>query len=244
MKSKLLILSLLLWVGTFAQSVPNSAVLSLRNDVYPVVHSHAPSTIITLNSVKANAVDTYYDPAYKGDKSSQLNFRNYTINNLVIGSAYQGGVIGYIFQSGDPGYVSGEIHGIICATSDQSSGCAWGTVTTSVSTSNNLYTAQSNTNNIITVNGSGSYAAKLCADYSVTVDDVVYSDWWLPSYAELNYICINKALIGGFVNANYWTSSQSTDDISQAFIRAFIGCADGDAIKTGTSIRVRAIRYF
>ena len=83
MKGKLLIVSLLLWIGSFAQSVPNSAALSLRNDVYPVVLSHAPGTTASLSSLFANSVDAYFDPAHKGVKDRLSNFQNYTVNNSI-----------------------------------------------------------------------------------------------------------------------------------------------------------------
>ena len=39
--------------------------------------------------------------------------------------AYQGGIVFYLFQEGDPGYVAGEVHGLIAATEDQTTIEEW-----------------------------------------------------------------------------------------------------------------------
>ncbi|HRO68151.1 MAG TPA: hypothetical protein PL182_11350, partial [Pseudobdellovibrionaceae bacterium] len=36
-----------------------------------------------------------------------------------------------------------------------------------------------------------------------------YDDWYLPAKDELNYLYGNAAALGGFVNANYWTSTEA-----------------------------------
>ena len=39
---------------------------------------------------------------------------------------------------------------------------------------------------------SGNFAAKVCADYSVTVGGVTYGDWYLPSQYELNLLFLQR----------------------------------------------------
>jgi hypothetical protein len=41
---------------------------------------------------------------------------------LIVGAEYQGGKIFYILVAGDPGYDANTPHGLIVATSDQSTG--------------------------------------------------------------------------------------------------------------------------
>ena len=60
----------------------------------------------------------------------------------------------------------------------------------------------------------GIYAAKACADYSITVNGVVYDDWFLPSKNELDLMYDNlKAKdLGSFASSYYWSSSEISDD--------------------------------
>lgn len=123
---------------------------------------------------------------------------------LVVGMPYGGGIVAYIYQTGDPGYVAGEVHGLIASVNDLSSGIKWYDVTpvTTGASGTALGTGLSNTNAIMAVRNMGSFAAKICYDYvNPDTGTRVYDDWFLPSRDELAKLYDNKVAIGNFVDA-------------------------------------------
>jgi hypothetical protein len=163
--------------------------------------------------------------------------------SLSIGSSYQGGKVAYILVSGDPGYDVNTTHGLIVATSDQSTsdGIQWynGSYTTTGATGTAIGTGLSNTNTIITSQGATatSYAAGLARAY----EGGGYTDWYLPSKDELNKLYLNKTAIGGFENNFYWSSSEI--DGNKAWAQSFVNGGHYDSFKYNTAY-VRAIRAF
>jgi len=160
---------------------------------------------------------------------------------LAIGNAYQGGKVAYIFHLGDPGYVAGQTHGLIAAKVDQSTGIRWynGAYTATGATATALGTGFSNTNMIMAIQGTPftSYAAGVARAYN----GGGYSDWYLPSKAELNKLYLHQAAIGGFGPHYYWSSSEA--DANTAWYQAFDISSQWSVMKSSPSY-VRAVRTF
>ncbi len=139
---------------------------------------------------------------------------NVAEQDLAVGDYYAGGVVGYIYQSSDPGYVANELHGLIAAKTDTSTnGSKWSSNNTlRIGTGVGIGTGSDNTDAIIlALDGSevGMYGAKEARMYT----SGGYNDWFLPSWYELLQLRNNKFLIGNFDTNNgstYMTSSEST----------------------------------
>jgi hypothetical protein len=207
--------------------------------------SGVASFISSLTGLSTNT--TYYIRAYATNSigtsyGNQLIFK--TIISYSIGASYLGGKIAYLDASG--------IHGFVCALANQSTGIAWwnGNNITTGATNTVLETAgvygisksggRKNTDAIIATQGSGNYAASICA--SLTTGDAKAGEWYLPSKGELNQIYINRTIIGGFTIFSYWSSSEN--DNSSAWCQLFYDSSPYINNKTISDFCVRAIRAF
>ena len=160
----------------------------------------------------------------------------------IIGESYGGGIIFYLDASGE--------HGLIAATSDQSTAVVWTNPAFASTVSNavrdGINGGLANTERIILQAGAGSYAAQLCANYK----GGNYADWYLPSKYELNLMYMNIGQgnllglgnVGGFANNYYWSSTEYNNSLF-AWVQSF---NDGLQSAGGKnySLYVRAVRAF
>jgi hypothetical protein len=151
---------------------------------------------------------------------------------LAIGDSYQGGIIFWLDATGQ--------HGLIAATTDQSTGIQWynGTYTTTNAVRDGIGAGMYNTERIIANQSTGSYAAQLCANYQ----GGGYGDWYLPSKYELNLLYLQKVAVGGFASAYYWSSTENNSNY--AWIQYFDDGYQSIGGSKDFTYYVRAIRAF
>jgi hypothetical protein len=157
-----------------------------------------------------------------------------------IGESYGGGTVFYVYDDGK--------HGLIAATADLSSVLQWynGTYRYTGTTGDGVGAGAINTAMIVATqindNQTGNFDAKICADYSVTVDGVTYGDWYLPSKFELNLLYLQKSVVGGFYDTGgYWSSTEYDD--GNAWYQWFFNGSQ-DYSNKDNKHWVRAIRSF
>ncbi|MEI6898392.1 MAG: hypothetical protein WCL00_00825 [Bacteroidota bacterium] len=164
---------------------------------------NSPVAGLTIYNTSKNCNETY-------------NGSSWVSNTHYIGESYGGGIVFYVCDNGQ--------HGLIAATADQSAGIRWygGSFTFTRARADGVGAGLKNTSIIIANQGpvdGAAFAATVCNEYSVTVGGVTYGDWYLPSKHELNLLYLQKAVVGGFSDNYYWSSSEysSTSAWSQNF---------------------------
>jgi hypothetical protein len=219
--------------GTYSTSSTQSNVAS-GTHVF-TLSGLSSTTTYHAKSFIVNIAGTSYGPA--------VSFTT-TTPPIEVGNSYGGGLVFYIFQSGDPGYVAGETHGLIASPSDQAIYTDWKNNGgfTDIATGTGIGTGLANTNAIISSHGSSaSYAAGFARAYN----GGGYTDWYLPSRDELYkmHISIGQGAnnIAQLVRETYWSSSQS--DSYQAYYM-FAQSGNITTVWKDWGKAVRAIRTF
>jgi len=198
------------------------------------INSPVQGLMIYCTNCGANGEPEYYNG------SSWVNLAG-NATAAGIGSVYQGGILAYYLVFGDPGYDPTTPHGLIAASSDQSSSIIWWNgVYANPVTALAIGTGLANTNAIINSQGptQTNYAAGIAQAYTIGS----YSDWYLPSKDELNKLYLNRVAIGGFGSDIYWSSSAF--NYSTTYVQNFGNGGMYNEFSNGSGIHVRAIRTF
>ncbi len=165
-----------------------------------------------------------------------------------VGEKWGGGIVFYVFND------SSGVHGLVAATEDQSKAVIWfplvGGKDVQIGVSGDSFGAGAgNTDVLMDIQRvehiTGNFAAKVCADYTVTVGGVTYDDWYLPSRWELYVLYQKRTVVGGFDNRFYWSSTEL--DAGWAWEKEFGIDEDGESGRShpkNTKNPVRAIRSF
>jgi len=166
-----------------------------------------------------------------------------------VGDVYQGGVVFYILEEGDTGYVLGETHGLVVAMSDYATSVEWGCYSQDLPNVPNVTSYPpsglgaeigdgfNNTNDIL--NDCPSPPAAVAARS-------LGPDWFLPSAKELNQMYLKKEIleaVSGFTAfSNYYWSSTEVGS-NNAWRQVF---NDGDQYNRdkNNTYYVRAVRAF
>jgi len=162
------------------------------------------------------------------------------------GELFGGGVVFWVDHTGE--------HGLIVSMINNSISQAWSNVISTQIGTTNDWNGAANTAAIIGQSGHTSSAAKVCNDYTnANYGTGVYTDWYLPSRAELidlftNLKAVQKALDSDgnpstvtIATNSYWTSTEYGP--SNARYYNFDTGVISTASKNGPSL-VRAIRAF
>ena len=195
--------------GFVYSNTSTSPVLGSSNSV--TTGSGVGSFNYSVTGLQSNT--TYYVRSFATNSAGTAygNVRSFTtINSLSVGQPYNGGIIAYIFQQGDMGYVSGQVHGLIIPGGSLPS-YQWGCSGTNIPTNTALGYGNSNTNNIVSYCSTSSIAAR----YAYNLSSGGFSDWFLPSFYELQKIVGNGYLLN-LPNSLVWTSSQSSTTTAYA----------------------------
>ena len=163
-------------------------------------------------------------------RTSTQSLNNSVTTKVHVGDTLGGGIVFYVDST--------RVHGLIAAVADQGR-IRWynGAFTVTGAKGKKIGTGADNTQEIINSQGAGGYAATLC----VTYRGGGYTDWFLPSKAELGQLYKHKDVINGLSNFFYWSSTEV--DSTKAWSMSFYSGTYSEKSKGG-QLDVRAIRTF
>jgi hypothetical protein len=204
-----------------------------NNEFTNTITELLPSTLYYVRAYASNVSGTAYG-AQRTFTTSEMAF--------VPGEPYQGGIIAYVFQIGDSGYVQGENHGLIVTPTDLSLEIKWCgdslfLIGAGQVENEPLGEGVNATKKIVDSIGEGTYAAKLC--YDLVLDG--FDDWYLPGIRDLTKVIEHEDLIGEFQGIYYWSSTEYDAENALVYVRSL---NQWHAKQKDSKFSVRAVRKF
>ncbi len=202
----------------------------------PTISNFKTNTLIdSNNSIYTSLTDlslntVYYVRAYVTNEAGTNYSNEISFNSgYLLGASFGGGIVVNNDGSG---------HGLVCATSDQSTGIQWDFHSYLKSSTNEIIDGLINTNRLIQMIGEGNYAAKLCYDLILNG----YDDWYLPSDYQLFTFLCKSNLLSSSNGGEYWSSNEY--DLVSAESRRYDGYRQPVFYNKHTLLKVRAVRNF
>ena len=140
-----------------------------------------------------------------------------------VGELFGGGIVFYVYDNGQ--------HGLIASLDDLDgvNGVQWGFVGVDIPGSDDFWDGEANTTDIIAAGGAPGNAAGLCKAYN----GGGFSDWYLPSFKEINIVLDQDIMINEILNND---GNPSTNGLRTIFIVS----SDIFIIRYWTSTEVRS----
>jgi len=223
---------------TNATAIGNGASVSVSNTI------QLGNTSVT--DVKTSGKITAASFVVSGGNSSQVLMADGTFGTMpsvpathYVGESYGGGIVFYVYEGG--------YHGLIAATSNQSTGIYWGASNLIRTSADGIGGGLKNSEVMAAYNNqTADNAASKCLGFNISGSDgVVYSDWYLPSRSELLFLYNQRTLSGLNMTTDAWYWSSTEYDYQQAYtVRFTTGYNHSYTAKNNGGVYVRAIRRF
>lgn len=205
--------------------------------------SLAPGTSCTLTYTPGSTAVAQTDFTIQGTNTDSI-IAAIQIDSLSIGSDFGGGIVACLTSTGG-------LSNLIATRSNLMPETTWApTPLYSIGATSTVDGANNTATIVAAIGPSPAYAAGRCDTYEVDTEgntpcqsgNTCYNDWYLPATDELGCLYQNRALVGGFGSATFWSSTEVNKNSARAI--SFQNGSTPAANKASYTYNVRCVRTF